>query len=64
MPLKNGCDYKVMQENISKLVREGRKQDQAIAIAIQHAKDQGCDMQSLRAAAEEAVRASDRRRGD
>lgn len=55
MPLKNGCDYKVVRENVVKLMREGRDQKQAVAIALQHAQDQGCNMQALKSAAASAV---------
>lgn len=34
MPLKKGKSKKVIQHNIRKLRREGRPQDQAVAIAM------------------------------
>lgn len=56
MPLKNGCDYETVRENVAKMIREGRDQKQAVAIAIQHAQDQGCNMKALKSAAEAAVK--------
>jgi hypothetical protein len=37
MPLKKGKSDKVVSANISELVRSGRSQDQAIAIALKKA---------------------------
>jgi len=37
MPLKKGSSKKVMSENISELIRSGRPQKQAVAIAYEAA---------------------------
>jgi hypothetical protein len=51
MPLKNGCDYKIVRENVSKLVQEGRPLKQAVAIALDHAREQGCDVKKIQSSA-------------
>lgn len=42
MPLKNGCSDAVLSANIKKLMDEGYDRKQAIAIALDHRKKQGC----------------------
>ena len=44
MPLKNGCDGATIHQNISELVRAGHDIKQAIAIALDHARKQGCNI--------------------
>lgn len=42
MPMRKGCSSKVRSQNISELRRSGRELDQAIAIAMDFARKQGC----------------------
>lgn len=39
MPLKQGCSVKSFRDNVSKLISEGRPNDQAVAIAIRTLRD-------------------------
>lgn len=55
MPLKNGCEYEIIRENVSKLMKEGRPQKQAVAIALDHAKRQGCDVKQIQSDARAAL---------
>lgn len=54
MPLKNGCDYKIIQENVRSEYKKGKPLKQAVAIALDHARRQGCDVSEIRSAAAEA----------
>lgn len=47
MPLRDGCNYRVISENIRKLTSEGYDIKQAVAIALDHARKQGCDMRKI-----------------
>lgn len=48
MPLNNGCDDDAISSNIEKLVSEGYKRRQAVAIALDHARRQGCKISAER----------------
>lgn len=42
MPLKNGCDRKTIAANIRELRGKGHSHAQSVAIALDHARQQGC----------------------
>ena len=42
MPLKSGCSKETRSENISELRHSGKPLNQAIAIALDYARKQGC----------------------
>lgn len=44
MPLNDGCSPDAISGNIAKLMEEGRERKQAVAIAYEHARKQGCDV--------------------
>lgn len=56
MPLKNGCGYDVVRSNVKKMIDEGKPMKQAVAIALDHARRQGCDVKKIQSAAREAQR--------
>lgn len=53
MPLKNGCDYKIIQENIRNEYKKGHPLKQAVAMALSHAQRQGCNVKKIQSAAAE-----------
>jgi hypothetical protein len=54
MPMKNGCDYKIIQQNIRSEYKKGHPLKQAVAMALSHAARQGCDVKKIQSAAQEA----------
>lgn len=44
MPLLDGCDNDTIQANIAKLIAEGYARPVAVAIALDHARKQGCEL--------------------
>lgn len=42
MPIKKGCSEKVIAANVRELVKTGRPQKQAVAIAMATARKSGC----------------------
>jgi hypothetical protein len=42
MPLKKGCSAKVIAANVRELIKTGRPQKQAVAIAMATARKSGC----------------------
>lgn len=44
MPLQNGCEPDVISANIAQLIAEGYARPVAIAVAIEYARQQGCEL--------------------
>lgn len=47
MPLRPGCTIQVLQANIGELIAEGYEQAQAVAIALDYMRKQGCDVSTI-----------------
>lgn len=47
MPLRPGCTIQVLQSNIAELVKDGYSQEQAVAIAYDFLRQQGCDVSMI-----------------
>lgn len=47
MPLMPGCSPQTLQANIEKLISEGYPREQAVAIALDYQKTQGCNISSI-----------------
>jgi hypothetical protein len=47
MPLADGCSQDTISANIEQLVAEGYARPVAVAIALDHARKQGCDVDTL-----------------
>lgn len=44
MPLLEGCSKQAIDSNIRKLMSEGYEREQAVAIAMDYAREQGCNI--------------------
>lgn len=47
MPLADGCSKTTIDANIAQLVAEGYARPVAVAIALEHARRQGCDVDDV-----------------
>lgn len=46
MPLQDGCEPDVISANIAQLIAEGYARPVAVAVAIEYARQQGCEISS------------------
>lgn len=47
MPLEDGCEKDIIEANIAQLIAEGYKRPVAIAVALDHARKQGCEVSNI-----------------
>lgn len=47
MPLQDGCEPDVISANIAQLIAEGYARPVAVAIALDYARKQGCELDNI-----------------